>query len=145
MAFSWNPLPDKGNNVTSEKITEIRGKVDTLCDGISISRPTWAPLNKYEHIKTKLEEEVDRVDDNNYCRADKTTQFISENFGEDSAYYSGHDYPHYNALQWSLNTPEYGDYWGGRCSIRNIDNSPYHTFWETVEYLDHNSDTDLSL
>ncbi len=91
MPFSWNPLPDVGDNVTPDKIIEIRGKVDTLCDDISISRPTWKTIDPHSHIETELEAQIDRVDDNNYCRSEKVAQDIAEHNPEDSVVYTTQD------------------------------------------------------
>ena len=91
MPFTWNSLPNVGEPVTPNKITEIRGKVDALCDNISISRPTWKTINPHDYIETKLQDEIDRVDDNNYCRTEKAAQYISEHQPEDSVIYTTQD------------------------------------------------------
>ncbi len=91
MAFTWNPISvsigDKITDSIHTKITEIRNNVNTLCDTISISRPTWETLEgkSYPLRIFNIQDEIDRVDDENYCRTDK----LSHDSVHDTTKYTG--------------------------------------------------------
>ncbi len=93
MAFTWSALPTKGSNtitaVFDPKLQELQDNVDHLCDQISISRPVWEsfddqgdPLKIYG-----VQDEIDRVEDENYCRTDCLANWSGEHIGEDSGDY----------------------------------------------------------
>ncbi len=76
MSFTWSPMGvavgDKVTISTNTKIQELRDNVDTLCSGISITQPVWESLDGVgNELKLySLQSEIDRVDDENYCRTD---------------------------------------------------------------------------
>jgi len=139
MPFTWNSLPKVGKNLTPTKVKEIRGKVDTLCDNISISRPTWKTINPNDYIETKLQDEIDRVDDNNYCRTEKSSQFLSEHNPEDSNVYTTQDSYYYGTQVTTDNSSEYTGYDGSNDITINISNYADQNTWKYYSnYGDHN-------
>jgi len=127
MAFSWNPLPKVGHDVTFEKIEEIRDNVDTLCDNISISRPIWETLKRFEPIETDLEDQINRVDDNNYCRAENSSNFLSYLNNDDTVIYITHDSPWCPNADSSLNGVQYSTMQGSNLAAYcTSNNSPIY-------------------
>ena len=125
MSFSWSSLPKKAQKVVvanQSKFTELRNNVNTLCDNISISRPILQqfgglgdPLLIYG-----LQDEIDRVDDENYCRTNNVTydltfhtdddfqDYASQNSSECGTYYGGVDNTHFGNVMAINNAADRG-------------------------------------